>query len=86
MLKVQFNEGHGGCFPVHYDNPARPNRRKLTALVYLNPEWAEGDGGELELYPFLERSVVITPLMNRLVLFESNLVLQTLKVGLGVHD
>ena len=79
MLKVQFNEGHGGCFPVHYDNPARPNRRKLTMLAYLNAEWAEGDGGELELFPFLERSVVISPTMNRLVLFESDLVLHRVR-------
>ncbi|RHY63217.1 hypothetical protein DYB30_003741 [Aphanomyces astaci] len=38
-LKVQFNEGQGGCFPCHYDNPGRPNKRRLTCLLYLNPSW-----------------------------------------------
>eukprot|EP00961_Rhodomonas_salina_P037579 505060-Rhodomonas_salina.1 len=27
----------------------RPNRRKVTCLLYLNPEWKEGDGGEIEV-------------------------------------
>lgn len=38
-LKVQRNGGGGACFPFHYDNPGRPNKRRLTCLLYLNPEW-----------------------------------------------
>eukprot|EP01147_Barroeca_monosierra_P010989 gene10989-3061_t len=74
-LKLQFNDGTGGCFPYHYDNPAPPNRRLITILVYLNECWSEGDGGELMLLPFLENPVIIPPLANRTVLFRSDMVL-----------
>ncbi|ETV92419.1 hypothetical protein H310_13301 [Aphanomyces invadans] len=74
-LKVQFNEGHGGCFPCHYDNPGRPNKRRLTCLLYLNPSWTNGDGGEIQFYPFLTTPVVVAPRMDRLVVFSSDRVL-----------
>ncbi|EDQ84846.1 uncharacterized protein MONBRDRAFT_29809 [Monosiga brevicollis MX1] len=67
-VKLQFNEG-GGAFPWHYDNPSRPNARRLTILTYLNPDWAPGDGGELELLPFLGEPTRIEPRMNRVLLF-----------------
>ncbi|OQR82869.1 hypothetical protein ACHHYP_15381 [Achlya hypogyna] len=72
-LKVQHNAGAGGCFPCHYDNPGRPNKRKLTCLLYLNPTWAPGDGGEIQFYPFLAAEpVTLAPLMDRLVIFSSD--------------
>lgn len=71
-LKIQRNAGNGGCFPYHYDNPGPPNRRALTCLFYLNANWQEGDGGEVELQPFLKEKVVISPLFGRLVVFESD--------------
>jgi len=74
-LKLQWNRGGGGCFPVHYDNPGRPNRRRITCLAYLNEDWEEGHGGELMLYPFCRRWVKIPPLMDRVVLFQSDRVL-----------
>ena len=74
-IKLQYNSGHGGCFPLHYDNPGLPNKRKVTILTYLNEEWKEGDGGELMLQPFLEKTVVIPPLMGRVVIFRSDLLL-----------
>ena len=55
-VKLQHNEGFGGCFPCHYDNPGGTSRRLLTCILYLNPGWAEGDGGELVLTPFLSAS------------------------------
>ena len=49
--------GCGGCkYPRHVDNVSPPSvgggsdYRKLTAILYLNPNWREGDGGELRLY------------------------------------
>ena len=75
VVKLQYNDGHGGCFPFHYDNPGLPNRRALTCLVYLNPGWREGDGGELQLQPFLAPAVTIAPMMNRLVVFASDKIL-----------
>ncbi|KDO27947.1 hypothetical protein SPRG_07223 [Saprolegnia parasitica CBS 223.65] len=72
-LKVQFNAGNGGCFPCHYDNPGRPNKRKLTCLLYLNPDWKDGDGGEIQFYPFLApEPVTLAPRMDRLVIFSSD--------------
>ena len=74
-IKLQHNTGNGGCFPLHYDNPGKPNKRKLTCLLYLNPNWSAGDGGELQLVPFLSEPVTIEPTMNRLVIFKSESVL-----------
>ncbi|CAN0508374.1 unnamed protein product [Ectocarpus sp. 8 AP-2014] len=66
-LKLQRNAGSGGCFPLHYDNPGPPNKRALTCLLYLNPSWKEGDGGEVCLTPFLQKEKAIAPLLDRLV-------------------
>ena len=74
-VKLQWNRGRGGCFPLHYDNPGRPSNRLLTCLVYLNPDWTEGDGGELELIPFLSNPQKIAPLHDRMVIFRSDRVL-----------
>eukprot|EP00298_Acanthocystis_sp_HF-20_P004580 c14911_g1_i3.p1 GENE.c14911_g1_i3~~c14911_g1_i3.p1 ORF type:complete len:312 (-),score=82.68 c14911_g1_i3:57-992(-) len=74
-VKLQYNSGNGGCFPYHYDNPGRPNKRKITLLCYLNPGWEEGDGGELVLIPFLQNLVSIPPLFNRVVIFQSDRIL-----------
>ena len=65
----------GGSFPYHYDNPGKPSKRKLTIIVYLNPFWEVGDGGELVLWPFLKGKVTVAPKMDRAVLFRSDLVL-----------
>jgi hypothetical protein len=44
-------------------------------LVYLNPSWTEGDGGELELVPFCGQVVTVRPLLDRMVLFYSDRIL-----------
>lgn len=71
-LKLQRNAGGGGCFPCHYDNPGRPNARKLTCLLYLNDAWKAGDGGEVQLLPFLKQPVTVAPKMDRMVIFMSD--------------
>uniref|UniRef100_K3X985 Fe2OG dioxygenase domain-containing protein n=1 Tax=Globisporangium ultimum (strain ATCC 200006 / CBS 805.95 / DAOM BR144) TaxID=431595 RepID=K3X985_GLOUD len=71
-LKLQRNAGNGGCFPCHYDNPGKPNRRKLTCLLYLNDKWTKGDGGEVQLTPFLQAPVTVAPKMDRMVIFMSD--------------
>jgi len=73
-IKLQINAG-GGSFPLHYDNPGPPNKRSLTCIVYLNPNWTEGDGGEIVLWPFLDKPMVIPPLHRRAVLFYSDCIL-----------
>jgi len=74
-LKFQYNAGGGGCFPCHYDNAGKPSRRQVTCLFYFNADWKPGDGGELELLPFLKPSVRIPPSFDRAVLFLSDRVL-----------
>jgi hypothetical protein len=74
-VKLQYNDGGGGCFPLHYDNPGRPNNRLVTCLVYLNPKWQQGDGGEIQLVPFCGPCVTIPPIHDRLVVFRSDRIL-----------
>ena len=69
MVKAQLNEGHGGCFPLHFDSDPKLDGRRITAILYLNePPHA---GGELELFPFPAKAVRVAPSMGRLVLFSS---------------
>lgn len=66
--------GNDSCYVRHCDN-AIGNGRKLTAILYLNGEWAEGDGGELKIYHNAisgDKYTIIAPLLNRLVLFWSD--------------
>lgn len=76
-LKMQVNEG--GAFPWHYDNPGPPNMRKLTLCVYLTEDWQPGNGGELQLWPFLSDEhrcpISVAPSFNTVVLFLSDLIL-----------
>jgi len=70
----------GGFLGIHadfLDHPTHPWRRVLNLLLYLNPEWQPGDGGELELWSSrdgkLDRCAAkIAPLHNRAVLFETS--------------
>lgn len=72
-LKLQMNEG--GSFPWHYDNPGKPNKRRLTMAVYLTEGWVEGVGGDIQLMSFLEPPVAVPPAANTVVLFRSDSVL-----------
>ena len=46
----------------------------LTALFYLNPDWQEGDGGELRVFPYPYAARRIPPVEGRMVLFEPRMV------------
>jgi hypothetical protein len=35
-IKLQVNEGGGGCFPMHYDTNTARSTREITAILYLN--------------------------------------------------
>lgn len=65
------SSGGGGCFPIHYDSDEAVDSRRVSAIVYLNPDWTPSDGGELRLYPSLGSCVDVEPIMDRLVLFSS---------------
>lgn len=71
-IKLQWNSGNGGCFPMHFDTDASLDGRKISAIVYLNPDWSMGHGGHLRLYPFpIAKPIDIEPVHDRMVLFSS---------------
>ncbi len=49
-------EGHfaiypeGGFYKPHLDRHAGTSARVVTVILYLNPDWQAGDGGELKLW------------------------------------
>ena len=60
----------GARYVPHYDNPNK-NGRKLTTILYLNPDWRPKDGGLLRLKTTSE-ICDISPLGGRLVCFWSD--------------
>ena len=70
-LKVQVNGGGGACFPLHFDSDPLLDDRVVTCIVYLNPDWAPGHGGELRLVPFPYAAATVEPRFDRLALFSS---------------
>mmetsp|Transcript_25308 Transcript_25308/g.40593 ORF Transcript_25308/g.40593 Transcript_25308/m.40593 type:complete len:208 (+) Transcript_25308:419-1042(+) len=49
--------GNGARYVRHKDSyPGGGPQRRITILYYLNPEWQEGDGGELRIHLPLKES------------------------------
>ncbi|BDA50077.1 probable Egl nine homolog 3 [Coccomyxa sp. Obi] len=71
LIKLQYNAGDGGCFPLHYDSDETVDARRVTAILYLNSEWRPSHGGELQLFPWPCPPVTIQPLYNRMVIFHA---------------
>jgi len=77
--KLAVTSPGGSKYPLHIDNPqgvSVGDTRKLTCILYLNPDYQEDDGGELRI--FLEEedgtmgTVDLTPEGGRLLLFWSD--------------
>jgi hypothetical protein len=65
----------GGYLAVHTDFNRSPKSnlyRRLNVLTYLNDEWADGDGGELELWDDDGPVVTIAPEFGTTVVFETS--------------
>jgi len=67
----------GGLLDVHVDgnyHDATGLNRRLNALVYLNPNWKSGWGGEFGIYDEKGEKCLkeVAPLFNRLVIFDSH--------------
>ncbi len=63
----------GDFYKRHYDAFRGESIRRLSLVTYLNPQWANDDGGELVLYrdePDQE-GIHVVPLMGTLVIFLS---------------
>ena len=73
--KLAVTKPGGSVYPIHIDNPQGESvgdTRKLTVIVYLNPDYEKGDGGELRL--FLNDSVIrdYPPEGGRVLMFWSD--------------
>ncbi len=66
----------GTFYKRHLDLLKLSDHRKLSFVLYLNPNWKEGDGGELLLYlqeNGEEKTVTVNPILGRLVVFRSEI-------------
>lgn len=67
----------GGLLDVHVDgnyHDATGLHRRVNAILYLNPGWQEGWGGEFGLYDNKGEKLIkkIAPLHNRFMAFDTN--------------
>lgn len=72
-------EGHfavypeGGFYKPHLDRHRETQNRIVTVILYLNPHWQPGDGGELKIWttPGAKEGefIIVQPLMGTLVCF-----------------
>ncbi|MFW2178340.1 MULTISPECIES: 2OG-Fe(II) oxygenase [unclassified Moraxella] len=79
---IRHCEAHYARYPVgfgyqwHSDNPVGRDERVISAVFYLNDNWGEHDGGEIELTDKQNHQQKLLPKANRLVVFDSNLLHQ----------
>lgn len=83
FLGLRSTEFHFARYPVgkayqkHIDQHRGTPHRKISLVLYLNPQWSAQDGGELCLYSAEDDNVLIQKILpqgGRLVLFRSDLV------------
>jgi SM-20-related protein len=53
----------------HVDQPQGTEQRKVSLVLYLNPDWNEVDGGALRIYEAGQQRCDIEPIGGRLVCF-----------------
>jgi Rps23 Pro-64 3,4-dihydroxylase Tpa1-like proline 4-hydroxylase len=80
--KLAVTSPGGSTYPLHIDNPqglAVGDTRKLTCILYLNPDYKVGDGGELRMLINSDtnsdddvETIDFTPCGGRLILFWSD--------------
>lgn len=76
---IRHSEAHFACYPAgfgyqwHSDNPLGRDERVISAVFYLNADWTAADGGALEVVDLQNQLHRLSPLANRLVIFDSNL-------------
>jgi hypothetical protein len=76
--KLAVTSPGGSTYPFHIDNTLGVNGlpnddiRKLTCILYLNPDYMVGDGGELRLFLLKGQCLDLTPRGGRMVMFWSD--------------
>jgi SM-20-related protein len=66
----------GASYEKHVDNPRGRGNRKMTFIIYLNENWDEGHGGELNIYSPQEETKLLAQVQPRIgtfVLFRSEM-------------
>lgn len=63
----------GTFYKKHVDQFKGRNNRLISFVLYLNPQWKEGDGGELIIFD-KDGEIKVEPLAGRLALFKSDIV------------
>ncbi|MDH4090670.1 MAG: 2OG-Fe(II) oxygenase [Cyclobacteriaceae bacterium] len=77
FLSLQDEEVHLTVYPVgsfykrHLDQFKKDDRRKLSAVCYLNTNWDEAHGGQLRMY-CKDGKIDILPFGGRMVCFRSD--------------
>lgn len=61
----------GACYKRHLDQHKNQDTRVLTLITYLNEDWNDEDGGQLQLYLKNGETVSISPNAGKLVCFFS---------------
>lgn len=64
----------GSFYKAHKDSFKETDRRSITFITYLNPDWKEGDGGELRLY-LPEGVIDVNPYGGTVICFKSSEIL-----------
>lgn len=78
FLSLQGFEVHKTIYPVgsfykrHLDQFRKDDRRKLSAICYLNPDWKTEEGGQLIIYT-KDKELEVLPSAGRLVCFRSDM-------------
>ena len=62
----------GAFYARHFDQFRGVGNRILSVILYLNPEWVPGHGGELRVHPPEGVPVDYAPLHGRLIVFRSD--------------
>lgn len=78
LADFEFHFAHypkGSFYKKHLDQFSGRNNRMISMIIYLNKDWANGDGGELQIYPKDKPILKIAPLMNRCIMFRSDTLL-----------
>lgn len=65
----------GSFYAAHLDQFEATSNRIFSVILYLNPDWKEGDGGELQYFPEDAEPIKLAPLHNRLIIFRSDMIL-----------
>lgn len=76
--KLAVTSPGGSTYPLHVDNTLgvtgspQDDTRKLTCIIYLNPHYQDGDGGELRLLLLNGGCLDLDPRGGRMVIFWSD--------------